>query len=228
MLYGIGPNSEKFRATPDAPPCRCELCGEQLVAKCGQIMTWHWAHRTKENCDSWSEGETEWHLGWKGVFPSDWIEIVKGNHRADVVVGGSGRVLELQHSYISCEEIQEREEFYGKMAWVFDATEAAKAGRLKYWRAHLEELEPHWNENHCRFRWSRMRQTIRACRKPLFIDAGPYLIHVYHLYEKGGYGRMLNIFDFAEVFGLKFKIDEKTNEWQIKKFIDPLNFDFSE
>jgi hypothetical protein len=42
--------------------------------------------------------------------------------RADIVTA-SGVVVELQHSPISAETIAEREAFYGRMVWVFDARE---------------------------------------------------------------------------------------------------------
>jgi hypothetical protein len=45
---------------------------------------------------------------------------VIGNHRADVV-GPRNFVVELQHSAIPPSEIEEREEHYGRMIWLFDA-----------------------------------------------------------------------------------------------------------
>lgn len=43
-------------------------------------------------------------------------------HRADIV-GNRETVIELQHSPISPDDIRAREEFYGKMIWVFDAAD---------------------------------------------------------------------------------------------------------
>ena len=43
----------------------CPQCGTPMVPKCGDIVSWHWAHTTTANCDPWSEGEGEWHRGWK-------------------------------------------------------------------------------------------------------------------------------------------------------------------
>lgn len=37
----------------------CPSCGEQAPARCGTINIWHWAHVAREDCDSFSEGETE-------------------------------------------------------------------------------------------------------------------------------------------------------------------------
>lgn len=223
MLYGIDSEGNKLRATPNSPKCHCEICGEELIAKCGQIMRWHWSHKTKENCDSWSEGETEWHLGWKSVFPKDWVEIPKANHRADVVIGGSGRVLELQHSYISPAEIEEREKFYGKMVWLFDATEAKQRGRLTY---RLDESEDACYLDYVRYRfhWKHMRKTILFCKKPILLDLGTHVMQIKQKRGNRGTCEILNIFDFAKKLGLRYEINQKTSQWEIEKFIDPLNF----
>ena len=68
---------------------------------------------------------TEWHRGWQLAVPPERREVVMGPHRADIVTA-SGGVVEIQHSPISVDVITEREEFYGeRMAWIFDATQAA-------------------------------------------------------------------------------------------------------
>ena len=36
----------------------CELCGGIAIPKCGRINVWHWAHKTLEDCDTWSEPVT--------------------------------------------------------------------------------------------------------------------------------------------------------------------------
>lgn len=52
----------------------CRGCGRPVIAKCGTIRIPHWAHVNNKNCDTWWEGETEWHRSWKNNFPSDWQE----------------------------------------------------------------------------------------------------------------------------------------------------------
>ena len=37
----------------------------------------HWSHKSKKNCDSWHEAETDWHRMWKNYFPENWQEIIK-------------------------------------------------------------------------------------------------------------------------------------------------------
>ena len=103
----------------------CQCCGAEMVAKCGRIKMWHWAHMPRTSCDPWWGGETEWHREWKGRFPEDWREVVHVDdqtgekHIADVKTP-SGLVIEFQHSHLSYEEQVSREAFYQNMIWVVD------------------------------------------------------------------------------------------------------------
>lgn len=97
-----------------------------MIAKCGEVKIWHWAHQGSRSCDPWWENETEWHRGWKGYFPVDWQEFVQHaedgeRHIADVKTT-QGWVLEFQHSYIKPEERRSREAFYQQLVWVVDGT----------------------------------------------------------------------------------------------------------
>lgn len=100
----------------------CTLCRSPMVAKCGNVRIWHWAHYGVRNCDPWWENETEWHRNWKGHFPPDWQEVEHRSetgerHRADVKTD-RGRVFEFQYSHLDPEERRAREVFYGKMIWI--------------------------------------------------------------------------------------------------------------
>jgi hypothetical protein len=102
----------------------CLHCNSEVIAKCGEKNIWHWAHFKTENCDSWSEPETEWHRNWKSCFGVEFseIKVEKDNayHIADVL-NKNGIVFEFQNSPISAEVIQKREEFYGeKMIWIIN------------------------------------------------------------------------------------------------------------
>lgn len=97
----------------------CPHCRREVVAKCGQVMAWHWAHVSGDACDSWGGVETDWHRTWKRRFPLEWIEVSMGPHRADVAVP-HGPVLEFQRSHLSVTGIQERERFYRNLVWVID------------------------------------------------------------------------------------------------------------
>ena len=100
----------------------CIGCGKPMVAKCGEVRIWHWAHRSRHRCDSWWENETEWHRDWKVHFPVDWQEVVHHaedgeRHIADVKTN-DGWAMEFQHSYIKAEERRAREAYYPKLIWV--------------------------------------------------------------------------------------------------------------
>lgn len=95
-----------------------------VIARCGEVNSHHWAHR-RADCDPWSEPMSAWHLWWQRQFPIEQREVVierEGvRHRADVRLAHGG-VLELQASHLAVEDIHEREQFYGHMAWLFRCT----------------------------------------------------------------------------------------------------------
>jgi len=97
-----------------------------MVAKCGEVKIWHWAHQGSRFCDPWWENETEWHRNWKERFPVHWQEFVYRaengeKHIADVRTDREW-VIEFQHSYIKPEERRSRDAFYPKLVWVVDGT----------------------------------------------------------------------------------------------------------
>jgi competence protein CoiA len=119
-------DEQKAEATPRAKGV-CPHCGSEMIAKCGRVKVWHWAHKGNPPCDPWWESETEWHREWKDEFPKDWQEIshidpaTGEKHIADVK-NPFGLVIEFQHSNIKPEERISREEFYKEMVWVVDGT----------------------------------------------------------------------------------------------------------
>jgi competence protein CoiA len=108
----------------------CPDCGGNVIAKCGEYRLWHWSHIGRRDCDSWSEPETPWHRGWKGLFPKDTQEIIcrsetDESHRADVKTL-MGLIIEFQRSPIAPDEQRNREAFYGdRLVWVLDGTRLA-------------------------------------------------------------------------------------------------------
>jgi competence protein CoiA len=120
MKYALV-DGERREAQPGLPG-KCPDCAGVVIAKCGEVRVWHWAHWKKRDCDRWSEPETEWHRAWKNHFPENWQEISHPTengetHRADVKTE-SGVVLEFQHSFLPRDEQESRENFYPKMVWV--------------------------------------------------------------------------------------------------------------
>lgn len=173
MIWGIKDN-EKIRATPKGT-ATCSMCKNELVPKCGVIKIWHWAHKSLNDCDNWHESESEWHLNWKNEFPKEQQEItIKKyntklnydgskkyineieNHRADIKT--PLRVIELQNSPISSKEINERENFYGKMVWLLNGKTLCKGMKMR-------------KENGIiKFRWYHPPKSWWIAKKPIYID----------------------------------------------------------
>lgn len=130
MLAETGPTT-RIVAKPGAVGA-CPICHMEVIPKCGEIKTWHWAHKSLKDCDRWSEPESEWHLGWKKFAGLENSEIVirkdGGIHRADLKI--DDLVIELQHSNLAPKDVREREEFYGNMIWVVDGDELLKSAVL--------------------------------------------------------------------------------------------------
>lgn len=111
----------KVKAKPEEKG-NCPICNEKLIAKCGEIKIWHWSHKNNNDCDTWSEPESKWHIDWKNEFPIENQEVLinKNNilHIADIKINNN--IIELQNSSLSYEEIQEREQFYENMIWILN------------------------------------------------------------------------------------------------------------
>lgn len=117
-------NDKKLSPQPNLKGV-CPHCGEIVIAKCGRVKVWHWAHKSREVCDPWWENETEWHRNWKDQFPVEWQEIsavdekTGEKHIADIKTPNR-YVVEFQHSPMPPEEMISRESFYGNMIWIVD------------------------------------------------------------------------------------------------------------
>lgn len=144
----------------------CPTCEGPVISKCGPIKVWHWAHESNPDCDTWSEPVGPWHLSWQRLVQPEFVEVPIAPHRADIV-GHNGTVIELQHSTINCEEIEEREKFYDKMVWLFDAT--YRFGGVRTGDRYF-------------FSFGRTRH-IEACRKPVFLDFGSHLVQIASITE---------------------------------------------
>lgn len=140
----------------------CPTCGGELIAKCGEIVRWHWAHRANE-CDSWAEPESDWHVGWKLRFPENFREVTMGQHRADIKIPGNARknVIEFQRSSISVKDVAAREAHYGNMAWVLDG------------QAFKDRFEVFRDRGAWRFYWRLQRKTWLFAEKEIWVDFGP-------------------------------------------------------
>jgi len=119
----------------------CRDCGGTLSAVLPAKNIYHWRHKAGD-CDTWSEPEGPWHLGWKEYFSEECREVTLRDvltnelHRADILHGQGTEVetvLELQHSPISEGERISREKFYRtrrRMFWLvhIDVSSASSNG----------------------------------------------------------------------------------------------------
>jgi competence protein CoiA len=203
-------DGQRVTAEPKLPG-HCPNCGGAVIAKCGPINAWHWAHKAAD-CDTWAERFTQWHADWQELFPPDSREITIGNHRADVR-SPTGLVIEFQHSALSADEIRERENHYGRMLWVFDAVYADETDRLDLRAKRGRDGSEYWS-----FRWKHPRRSILACRRPVFLDLGGWsqnydcrfhrLLELKRMYPNapnGGWGHLRAVDEFlVERCGLEY------------------------
>ena len=112
---------------------RCPICEQKLELKKGSSRRHHFAHWKSLACsDDWSSDMSEWHLSWQEQFPIECREVVVEHegkrHRADILIEEHKIVIEFQHSSLSPEEFQKRNQFYidcgYNVVWLFDMSRA--------------------------------------------------------------------------------------------------------
>lgn len=165
MFTAKNEQGDKVKASPNTRAL-CVYCDAVMIAKCGEINRWHWAHEIYSRCDPWASGETEWHLEWKSLFPLNWVEIPiikEEKHIADVKTD-KGVVIEFQNSPISPAEIRKRERFYANMVWVFNVQNASIAIFKK--------------GDYFTLKWRWPWQSIIRANCPLYLDVGNYEIAI--------------------------------------------------
>lgn len=171
MMYANNKNGIKIEPSPKITGV-CRNCNQAVVSKCGAINIWHFAHVSLKDCDTWSEGETEWHRKWKEFFPEHEREVIIQPHRADVV--HKGTVIEFQSKALDYYSMQEREEFYGNMIWITksDATKFSVEWREKNGKQYFA------------FRWKWCSQTWKNATKQIYVDLGNNLIFkIWKIYD---------------------------------------------
>ena len=113
----------------------CPVCRQKVIPRQGNVNIDHFAHVSK--CDDhWNYDMSEWHSQWQKQFPQKNQEVVvevEGiKHRADVMA--CGYVIEFQHSSITAEEFNERNNFYlsygKKVVWIFDFSDEMESGNV--------------------------------------------------------------------------------------------------
>lgn len=113
----------------------CSGCGANLGIRAGKTekMRRHFYHLYGNDCSYAIDHDmSEWHFQWQEQFPEQYREIPlpasHPQHRADICIGN--RIIEFQHSPISEEDFNSRNQFYisngFELTWVFDKNERIK------------------------------------------------------------------------------------------------------
>lgn len=126
MEFALSEKGERIKASKHSEGF-CDICGNQLIPRCGSFYRPHWAHKAGKDCDPWGEPESDWHRSWKNLVHENFRErVIQKNgvkHRADIRLL-SGIIVELQHSPLSFDERCEREAFYENMIWIIHLPKA--------------------------------------------------------------------------------------------------------
>ena len=200
MLFANDSSNQKIRPTKDKKAEGfCPSCKESLIQKCGNEKIWHWAHHSDKDCDSWYQPETEWHLGWKTLFPMEFIEtpITKSGkkHRADMFNPVIPVTVEFQHSPLSVEEKIERETFYTNLIWVIHVNFDDDEKEVEFFRNECVE----WISGKRKWVVTLMNGSVRY-----FLDDESsllYEIRPYGRYKGKYYYDALLKSDFVKIFG---------------------------
>ncbi len=159
MIWAIK-NNERIKAKPNET-ASCPICKTNVIPKCGVVKSWHWAHKSLEECDLWFEPESKWHVDWKDEFPDENQEVIIENHRADIKTNKG--VIELQNSPISPDDICDREKFYGNMIWLLNGKTLGKNLNI------LNKTE------YFTFGWKNPPQSFFYTDKPIYIDIHSFI-----------------------------------------------------
>ena len=128
------------------------LKGHELVCANGKKNKPHFRHKNSDDMDN--NPMTEWHIEWQGNFPVTEIEFKKTceqqikSRRTDVLLDDT-RVVEIQHSKISKEEVNDRTNDYGihnkTIIWVIHGNGSILVNELpKSGRVYLEFISDPW------------------------------------------------------------------------------------
>lgn len=114
---------------------KCPCCGTEVIQKKGEVMIWHFAHKSLADCVDYYDHKGEWHRAMQELFPEQNREVYEKTesyrHIFDVLTDDS-RVIEFQHSPLSPGDFRQRTYDYCRRAnlkksprpiWVFDFSE---------------------------------------------------------------------------------------------------------
>ena len=86
---------------------KCPCCGAEVIQKKGDIMIWHFAHKSLADCVDYYDHKGEWHRAMQELFPEKNREVYEKTatyrHIFDVLTD-KGRIIEFQHSPMNWKE----------------------------------------------------------------------------------------------------------------------------
>lgn len=165
MQFAIDENGNRIGAYNAEPisKYRCPECKGTVIPKVkGDFRIPHFAHWGCECTDNWHYDMSDWHMRMQEYFDEEYREIVCDNgrstHRADILKDGV--VLEFQHSPISVDEFNDRNNFYislgYKVVWVFDVEEQIDNEQLYFEKT---------NDSRIQMRWKYPLHVLKCCPK---------------------------------------------------------------
>ncbi|KZE63430.1 hypothetical protein AWM68_15570 [Fictibacillus phosphorivorans] len=111
----------------------CPVCQSKVIPKCGMKKTWHFAHRSYEECAGFHEAETNYHmLGKKGLYK--WLIALSEEpivefylrdiaQRPDLFLSKHNHAIEFQCASISQDQLRSRIQGYQSLNiqsdWIF-------------------------------------------------------------------------------------------------------------
>jgi competence CoiA-like predicted nuclease len=145
------------RDAGDLDGSRCPDCGDGLIAKRGELVVWHWAHRPGHADRDCAHEESQWHLRMKAAylnFPGWQVEVPlvvgDGKFRVDAMNASTGAVREFVHSlspYYRRKHVALKQG--GKdVLWIMDgrefvslrAKDVRRGGKRRFLKPRAEEL----------------------------------------------------------------------------------------
>lgn len=116
-------------------PYKCPCCESEVVQKKGDVMIWHFAHKSLADCVDYYDHKGEWHRAMQELFPENNREVYEKTstyrHIFDILTD-KGRIIEFQHSPMNFKEFIGRSWDYSvrsafndtpRPVWVFDFSE---------------------------------------------------------------------------------------------------------
>lgn len=187
MLIAVQ-NQKRIKAYKGAENCSCPICNQEVVAKCGELMIWHFAHKTNDNNCIFGKGKGNWHYLWQNKFPIDCVEYKKDNHIADIFIKETA--IELQESPISLEEIKERNLSWGdNTIWIVSADKPGFEEQMVNdinTGEHSNNIYDNlyglsFNSKNTKWYWRYPKKALLFGCKNLYFDLGEYSQRLLHI-----------------------------------------------